>query len=460
MSKRFSALLVFGLGAAMVAVACSDGHHDSVGGKDSGAAQPDSSSPDGTTDGPAVADAQGDGFSSSDVIPDRGRDVSSPDAGPDLAAPFEVGHDQALADGERDLVSADAGRDPPDSRTADAQSPAEAGMSDSGTASASLLGRFDRTDPARPGFGWSGSAMIARFQGTGATLRIDGSPNQFALLVDGVLSPVLKVTSGTTQYAVASALLSGTHDVVVWKRTEGNQGSNRFLGFDVAGGQLLAPPATPDRRIEIYGDSITAGYGLDGQGPNCTFTPDTENHYLTYGALTARALGTELHTIAWSGIGMYRNYMVATASADAMPAVYARTLPDQAASVWAFDSWQPHAVVINLGTNDASNGDDPGTPFRTAYLDFVRTLRQKYPSTYFVLTIGPMLSGTSLAVIKGHLQAVIQTRLTEGDSQLSFLEFPVQTGSDGYGCDWHPNAATNAKMATLLTAELKTRLGW
>jgi hypothetical protein len=128
--------------------------------------------------------------------------------------------------------------------------------------------------------------------------------------------------------------------------------------------------------------------------------------------------------------------------------------------VWAFDSWQPHAVVINLGTNDASTSGDPGTPYRTAYLDFVRTLRLKYPSAYFVLTIGPMLSGTGLAAIKGHLQAVIQTRLGEGDAQMSFLEFPEQTGADGYGCDWHPNAATNAKMATLLTAELKTRLGW
>jgi lysophospholipase L1-like esterase len=404
-------MVVFGLGAAMIAAGCKDG-----------------TQPDSTIDGSATPDAQGDRSVSPDVNPDLGGDLSS----------------------------ADSGR-------ADAQPAADAWTgagTDGGTGSVQLMGRFDRADPARPGFGWSGSAMIARFQGTGATLRIDGSPNQFAILVDGVLSPVLKVTSGATQYALASALASGTHDVVVWKRTEGNQGSNRFLGLDVAGGQLLAPPAAPDRRIEIYGDSITAGYGLDGQGPNCTFSQDTENHYLSYGALTARALNTELHTVAWSGIGMYRNYGSATASADAMPTVYARTLPTQATSVWAFDAWQPHAVVINLGTNDASTSGDPGAPYETAYLDFLRTLRQKYPSTYFVLTIGPMLSGTSLTAIKGHLQAVIQTRLGEGDSQMSFLEFPMQTGADGYGCDWHPNAATNAKMATLLTAELKTRLGW
>ena len=324
-----------------------------------------------------------------------------------------------------------------------------------------LQGRFDLTDTTRPSFGWSGSAMIARFQGTGATLRIDGSPNQFTVVVDGtVSSQVLKVVSGTTQYAVASGLASGVHDLVVWRRTEGNQDENRFLGLDVAGGQLQAPPAAPERRIEIYGDSITAGYGMDGNGPSCPFSPDTENHYLTYAALTARELDAELHAIAWSGIGMYRNYGISGASSDAMPYVYARTLPTESGSTWDFGRWQPHVVVINLGTNDASTNGDPGTPYRNAYLEFVRTLRQKYPSTYFVLTVGPMLDGSALAAIKGHIQAVISTRSAEGDTKMSFLEFPVQSSADGYGCDWHPSAKTNAKMATLLTAELETRLGW
>ena len=330
-----------------------------------------------------------------------------------------------------------------------------------GPAGVRLAGRFDTTEASAPAFSWSGSAMIARFEGTGATLRLDGSPNQFTVVVDGKVAPqVLKVVSGTTQYPLASALPAGTHDVVVWRRTEGNQGSNRFLGLDVVGGQLLAAPAPPDRRIEVYGDSITAGYGMDGVGPDCPYTPDTENHYLSYAALTARALNAELHAIAWSGIGMYRNYNVAGASADAMPAVYARTLASQAASVWDFATWQPHAVVINLGTNDASTNGDPGMPYQTAYLAFVRMLRQKYPSAHLLLTIGPMLDGANLTAIRGHLQKVIAARAGEGDTKMSYLEFPVQQQADGYGCDWHPSAATNTKMSTLLTAELRARLGW
>jgi lysophospholipase L1-like esterase len=302
--------------------------------------------------------------------------------------------------------------------------------------------------------------MFARFNGTGATLRLDGSPNQFQVVVDGNATSVLKVVSGTTQYPIATGLAAGTHELVIWKRTEGNQGDNWFLGLDVTDGQLLAASPAPDRRIEVYGDSITAGYGLDGRGPDCAFSQDTENHYLSYAAVAARTLLAELHAIAWSGIGMYRNYGVSGPSADAMPAVYARTLADKTNSSWDFSSWQPHAVVVNLGTNDASTGGDPGTPYQTAYLGFVRTLREKYPDTYFVLTIGPMLSGDALTAIRTRIQNVIKTRASEGDGKMSYLEFPTQLQSDGLGCDWHPNATTNARMAAALVAELKTRLGW
>ena len=321
-------------------------------------------------------------------------------------------------------------------------------------------GRFDVTDAARPQFGWSGAALVARFQGTGAVARIDGSPNQFTVIIDGtVSSTILKVVSGTSQYTVASGLAAGTHDIVIARRTEGNQGPSRFSGLDITGGQLLAPPAAPDRRIELYGDSISAGYGLDGKGPNCAFTPDTENHYLTYAAIAARTLKAELHTNAWSGIGMYRNYGQAGPTSDNMPGVYARTIPDRSKNDWDFASWHPHVVVINLGTNDMNKGD-PGEPFRKAYLDFVRTLHQKHPDAFFVLTIGPMLGGTELTAMTSHLQYVIDTMAAEGFAKMSRVIFPTQTEADGLGCDWHPGQSTNAKMATQLVTELKAKLNW
>lgn len=371
-----------------------------------------------------------------------------------------IAADTGAGDGAR---GGQGGAGSPDLLGPDGASDGAGGQGDAGSPAVQLLGRFDHASTPSS-FDWSGSQIVARFTGTGVSLQMSGSPNQFAVVLDGTLSAtVLKVTGSSSSYPVASGLSAGTHDLVLWKRTEGSQGSNAYQGLTVTGGQLVAPPARPTRRIEIYGDSISAGYGMDGQGPSCTASQDNENHYLTYGAVAARTLSAELHTIAWSGIGMYRNYGQSGPSPDAMPAVYDRMLASSASSAsnaWDFSSWQPDAVVINLGTNDASTSGDPGTPYRTAYLDFVTTLRQKYPNTFFVLTIGPMLSGAALDAIRGHLQAVIQTRAAAGDTRMSYLEFPVQTGSSGYGCDWHPSPATNASMAAQLVTELKARLSW
>lgn len=331
----------------------------------------------------------------------------------------------------------------------------------SGSAAVQLVGRFDHLDSTPAKFGWVGSAMIARFNGTGASIQLDGTDDRYAVVVDGTLSSsVLKVTS-SGKYQVAKGLAPGVHNVVVWRRSESNWSNASYLGFEVTDGQLVAPPERPSRRLEVYGDSITAGYGLDGAGPSCSMTQDNSNHYLTYAAVAARALSAELHAIAWSGIGMYRNYGESAPKSDSltMPKVYARIMP-ATDSAWDFSAWQPQAVVINLGTNDFSTSGDPGAPYETAYLDFVRNLRKKYADAIFVLTIGPMLDGTNLSGVRTHLQSVIKTRASEGDSKMSYLEFPPQVAGDGYGCDWHPSAKTNAKMADQLVAELKKQLSW
>ena len=97
---------------------------------------------------------------------------------------------------------------------------------------------------------------------------------------------------------LASGLPAGEHLVELYRRTEANQGESQFLGFDFGEGALLAPPPRAERRIELVGDSITAGYGNEGADMSCPFSPDTENHYLTYGALAARQLGAEASTVA------------------------------------------------------------------------------------------------------------------------------------------------------------------
>src|SRR5262249_41999742 len=142
--------------------------------------------------------------------------------------------------------------------------------------------------------------------------------------------------------------------------------------------------------------SISCGYGDEGN-PMCTFSADTENHYLTYEALAARKLGADLVTVAWSGKGVVCNYGDGPNSCtDPMPPLWDRTLPSSNGSTWDF-SWKPDVVIINLGTNDFSTDVDPSElQFTAAYESFLRHIRSKYADAYILCTVGPLLFATDL----------------------------------------------------------------
>jgi len=113
-----------------------------------------------------------------------------------------------------------------------------------------------------------------------------------------------------------------------------------------------------------------------------------------------------------------------------------------------------------LGTNDFAKGD-PGAAFQSAYTQFVTELRAHYPKARFYLAVGPMLGGPEYDQAKGYLNAVIASRASLGDRNLSLLLFETQNAQlDGLGCDYHPSLTTHRKMASRLVTTLKADLGW
>ena len=321
------------------------------------------------------------------------------------------------------------------------------------------IGRVDQSDSAGARCAWSGCGVIARFEGTTASVELGGG-QQYTVVVDGAVQPKLVASSGMN--VLADGLAPGTHVVELYRRTEANQGESLLLGFDFGSGRLLAPPPAPSRRLEIIGDSITCGYGNEGPDRNCGFTPDTENHYLTYGAIAARDVGAELSTIAWSGKGVVCNYDDCGATRqDPMPVYYERTLPERQDSAWEFASWQADAVVINLGTNDFSTSVDPSqAEFESGYEALVAMIRAQYPEAFILCTVGPLLSGSDLATARSYIDAVVSSVSAAGDSRIMAFELDETDEADGYGCDWHPSLITHEKMAAQLTGVLEATLGW
>lgn len=320
-----------------------------------------------------------------------------------------------------------------------------------------FLGRFDFSEPAGPRFSWSGSAIVVRFTGPRVSITLeDNGWNWFEVEIDGRKRSPLGAQKGVREYVLATDLEDGEHVLRFARRNEAHGGVSRFVRFSFADGHgMLAPPPRPTRRIEYVGDSITCGFGTEGTFP-CPFEYRTENHELAYGAIAARELGAEAHTICWSGWGMVRG-------ADGgwganVPSVYGRTFHKHAQPAWDAAAFHPDAVVIALGTNDFGRGD-PGKDFVEAYVLFLARLRALHPDALVVATTSPMLRDAPKARQRELMElAIAHSRQHEGQ-RVVMLDFPSQS-YEGLACGSHPGRATHAEMAEKLVGVLREELGW
>ncbi|MDX1416187.1 MAG: SGNH/GDSL hydrolase family protein [Candidatus Promineifilaceae bacterium] len=322
-------------------------------------------------------------------------------------------------------------------------------------------GRIDFTDPERPKFDWPAVTIEAAFEGSSVAVLLDDGANFYNVTVDGETS-VLQTRPDQQRYLLAEDLGRGTHTVRLTKRTETFFGTPAFLGFELDRDHELRPlPPRPDRRIEFVGDSITAGYGTEGESPTCIFSTDTENVELTYAAMTAAELEAEYIVLAISGVGIVRNYNADDSlTPGTMLSYYEGTTTDLDTKPWDFQRWVPQAVVINLGTNDFSTAPHPeGEIFLRGYTDLIIKIRNRYPEAQIFAVAGPIMVDPAAATIRS---VVTQMREVLSDDRVHFVEIEnnLDLSAVDYGCDWHPNASGQRKIAEQLIPAIAENLGW
>lgn len=332
-------------------------------------------------------------------------------------------------------------------------------------------GRVDRTVASKPILGWSGTSATIRFEGTQCQAVLKSRRAWWRVEVDGVeVAPFASHSSASdTIYTLASGLPLGSHTVTLYKRTE-VQYDRAILSAFLVDGTVSSPLTVPTRRLQFVGNSITCGYGaLDSVNSN-PFALETEDHSVTYAALTARALGAEEHAICWSGKGVYRNNDNSTTST--MPKLWEQATPVGTITPWNHGDWTPDAVVIDLGTNDFALAPEPDSAaFASAFLAFLLRIREVHPKARLVLLDGPMLSDyyplyedgnpvPSLTLIRAHMRALAKSMIDRGQTGITTLSLTPQVASVGYGADWHPNRKQHAINAKQLTSHLQKVLGW
>lgn len=324
-------------------------------------------------------------------------------------------------------------------------------------------GRIDFADKKAPQLSWPGSSIKANFTGTSLAITLDDQQgkNFFNVIVDGETDHpyVLEAKQGEQTYVITTALAPGKHSLEIYKRTEGEEGATLFKGLVLdKDASLLKPPARPKRRIEIYGDSITSGMGNEAADNGADHLGSEKNNYWAYGAITARNLNAELHTISQSGIGIMISWFPFV-----MPQFY-----DQLSAVgnndsqWDFSRWTPDVIVINLFQNDSwlTDRDKKLDPHPTddqkiqAYIDFVRSIRTKYPSAQIICALGSM-DATASPTWPGYVKAAVARMKTENNDQKLDTIFFDYTG---YG--QHPRIAQHKANAAQLTAFIKRKMRW
>lgn len=318
-------------------------------------------------------------------------------------------------------------------------------------------GRFDFKNPEAPSCAWPASALGIKFKGTALNLKLgDNGENRWQIEVDGQPTTCLQTKKGEHLYSLAMGLAEGEHTVRIVKATESFFGVSHLLGFQLNQGGAVLPLPASDRRLEVIGDSISAGYGNEALHKEDKFLPTTENAYYTYGAIAAREMKADYACIAWSGKKMWPD--------NTIPELYDRILPAQADSSWDFAKWTPNVVVINLATNDFGKGIPDEAGWTGAYKAFIARVRKNYPQTEIYCAVGPMMgdwgAGKPLTVLRGYLAKVVADVQAGGDAKVRVIDFGTQDAKNGFGANWHPNVKTQKIMADQLAKALKQDLGW
>lgn len=318
-----------------------------------------------------------------------------------------------------------------------------------------IIGRADLRDPSAPVLAWPGTTISLTAEGPELRAHVREHRAMFGTsiyqaFVDGKEVPQpLALVEGESTVLVAK-LGEGPHRVDLVKRTEASAGTTTFLGFE--GATLLAPPAPRARTLEIVGDSNTAAYGVDGAGPACHFTPETENFLHGYAWKLGQALHADVTATAFSGKGVLQNY--AREDKATLGALYPLSNPLDPTSAAAPP--RADAVLVFAGGNDYAQ-PTPGTfdkpddrAFALAYLELLKKIRAAHPAVPIVCVVTPAVEDLwpegyfARSSLETNIRAAI---LLSGDTSTFFLAPTQAEKSELTGCDYHPSPGLHERLA-------------
>ena len=316
-------------------------------------------------------------------------------------------------------------------------------------------------DGAEVSYDWSGVYLRIRFNGPYLAVRCSDSRNSwFNLWVDKEMGPEadrrFSVEAKDTVIVLAEGLGKGEHEVILQKKTEGEQGKITLHSF-LTEGEVLQADGRKERHIEFIGDSYTAGFGTESSSKDDPFEAKTENCNLTYAAIAARYFNADYNLVCHSGQGIARNYG-GSRSGYNMPDRYSQAFDEDKTLMWdqSKAEFTPDIVVIYLGTNDFSTGEQPSSErFAARYTELLNKIRAAYGEDIPILCMASNCSPYTYDYIR-------EACRTSGLKNISYMGLTrdVYNEDNELGACWHPNYKGQIKVASCAIPYISTLTGW
>ena len=310
-------------------------------------------------------------------------------------------------------------------------------------------------------YDWSGVYVRVRFTGTRLTVKCSSSGDTwFNLWKSHEFAPredsKFHVISKDTTLVLVEGLKKGEHEIILQKRTEGEQGMVTLHSFS-CDGDFLQSCRRKDRHIEFIGDSYTCGYGTESECRDDPFEAATENCNLTYAAIASRYFDADFNLVSHSGQGICRNYDDFRPGYN-MPERYQQTFDMNPDVKWDAKSaaYVPDAVVIYLCTNDFSTGRQPHIEsFVDKYCQLLRSVAGNYGEDIPVLCMASNANPLCAdyireACLKSGLKNAVYMSLSKG----------IHNETSELGASWHPNYMGQRKVASCAIPYISTITGW
>lgn len=311
-------------------------------------------------------------------------------------------------------------------------------------------------------YDWSGVYVRVRFQGPYLAMKCSDSKNSwFNLWVDKEMSPCsdrkFSVAARDTLIVLAEGLSKGTHEIILQKRTEGEQGRFTIHSF-LSRGEVLQAAGRKTRHIEFIGDSYTCGYGTESQSASDPFEARTENCNLTYAAILARYFNADFNLSSHSGQGICRNYDDFRPGYN-IPDRYRQTFDEEKDILWdaAKAPYKPDIVVVYACTNDFSTARQPHeTIFAGRYIELLRQIKANYGEDIPILCVASNVTPFSFDYIRNACMA-------GGLRNVSYIGLTTNVhrhDDSELGASGHPNYKGHIKVACSMAAYISTLTGW